>query len=215
MLRWAREAGIEVPDHELVRISDIEGLPGELGFREPHALAIRRYDRTAGSRIHQEDFAQVLGLYPWEKYDRFNYETIANVLRAVAGPEASFEYARRLVFVVLSGNGDAHHKNWSLLYLDGCRAELAPAYDLVFTGAYIENDPLALNFRKSKSFTDITLESFRHLARRAKLDEQRTLEVVTEAAQRIREAWKRVEPEAPISEEVKAKLRRHLDSIRL
>lgn len=215
MLWWAREAGIEIPDHELVRISEIEGLPGELAFRESHALAIRRYDRRDGVRIHQEDFAQVLGLYPWEKYDRFNYETIGNVLRAVAGPEAFFEYARRLAFVVLSGNGDAHHKNWSLLYPDGRRAELAPAYDLVFTRAYLESDQLALNLRKSKSFSDVTLESFRHLARRAELDEQRTVEVVTEAAERIREAWTRMEPEAPIAKEVKARLRRHLDSVRL
>ncbi len=215
MLQWARESGLEVPDCELVQISEIDGLPPDLGFRETSALAIRRYDRSEGRRIHQEDFAQVLGLYPWDKYDRFNYETIGNVVRAVAGPEALVEYARRLAFVVLSGNGDAHHKNWSLLYPDGCRAALTPAYDLVFTQAYIERDQLALNLRKSKSFSDVTLESFRHLARRAAVDEQGVADAVAEASQQIRETLKKIAPDSPLSDEVKDRLSRHLASIRL
>ncbi|HSG40672.1 MAG TPA: type II toxin-antitoxin system HipA family toxin [Thermoanaerobaculia bacterium] len=215
MLQWARESGIEVPDFELVQIPEIGGLPPDLGFRETTALAVRRYDRQPGGRVHQEDFAQVLGLYPWEKYDRFNHETIGNVVRAVAGPEAFLEYARRLAFVILSGNGDAHHKNWSLLYPDGRRAVLAPAYDLVFTRAYIQNDQLALNLKKSKSFSDVTLESFRHLARRAEVDEQTAADAVAEASQRIREAWARVAADSPLSEETRKKLDRHLSSVRL
>lgn len=84
MLQWARRAGIEVPDHRMVRITEIDGLPGEMAFAESEALAIRRFDREAGRRIHQEDFAQVLSLYPHEKYERFNFETIGNI---VAGDE--------------------------------------------------------------------------------------------------------------------------------
>lgn len=215
MLRWARLADIEVPDHELVPISEIGGLPQGLRFTERDALAIRRFDRAASGRIHQEDFAQVLELFPSQKYEKYNYETIANVIHAVAGPEALLEYARRLAFVVLSGNGDAHHKNWSLLYLDGRRASLAPAYDLVFTRAYLEEDNLALNLRRSKSFRDVTLESFRHLAQKTGFDESRLTEAVAEVVQRIRQAWKMYEPEMPMGKGDKARLRRHLDSIRL
>jgi len=203
------------PDHELVPISEIGGLPRGLRFAEREALAILRFDRSAGGRVHQEDFAQVLELFPAQKYEKYNYETIANVIHAAAGPEALLEYARRLAFVVLSGNGDAHHKNWSLLYLDGRRASLAPAYDLVFTRAYLEEDNLALNLRRSKSFRDVTLESFRHLAQKTGFDESRLTEAVAEVVQRIRQAWAMYEPEMPMAKDDKARLRRHLDSIRL
>jgi serine/threonine-protein kinase HipA len=215
MLQWARRVGIEVPDLELVPVAEIAGLPGDIGFAEAEALAIRRYDRSAAGRIHQEDFAQVLGLYPHAKYDEHNYETIGNVIHAVAGPEALVEYARRLAFVVLSGNGDAHHKNWSLLYPDGRRATLAPAYDFVFTRAYIDDDGLALKFRGSRRFEDVSLESFRRLARRCGFDEDLLAEAVSETAQRIREAWSELEPEMPMAPEAKAKLRRHLNAMRL
>jgi serine/threonine-protein kinase HipA len=215
VLRWARSAGIEVPDHELVPIRSVEGLPPETPFAEETALAVRRYDRSPGGRIHQEDFAQVLGLYPAEKYDRFNYETIGNIVHAVAGPEAFVEYARRLAFVVLSGNGDAHHKNWSLLYPDGRRATLAPAYDLVFTRAYIEDDALALKLRGSRRFEDVTLESFRRLARKSGFDEDLLAEAVEETAQRARETWTELAPEMPMHPDARAKLGRHLDAVHL
>jgi len=51
------------------------------------------------------------------------------------------------------GNGDAHLKNFGLLYRDplGADARLAPAYDIVNTTAYIEEDTLALQLAGSKS----------------------------------------------------------------
>jgi serine/threonine-protein kinase HipA len=215
MLQWARRAGIEVPDHELVPWAGIEGLPAEISFLETEALAIRRYDRTPAGRIHQEDFAQVLGLYPHAKYDEYNCETIGNIVHAVAGPEALIELARRLAFVVLSGNGDAHHKNWSLLYLDGRRASLTPAYDLVFTKAYLENDVLALKLGGHRRFEEITLESFRRLARKCGFDEGLLVTAVAEAVQRIRDAWVEVEPAVPMKPEAKKRLQRHLRTVRL
>jgi serine/threonine-protein kinase HipA len=214
MLRWARRAGFAVPDHDLVPIADLHGLPDGLSFPEAAALAVRRYDRADTSRIHQEDFAQVLGLFPGAKYDRYNYETIGNYVRAVAGPAAFVEFAKRLAFVVLSGNGDAHHKNWSLLYPDRVHATLAPAYDLVFTRAYDPKDDLALNFGGSKSFFDVTVETFRRLARKSGYDEQRLADAVGEAAAAIREAWKEVGSDLPIDPEAKARLSQHLGSMR-
>ena len=55
--------------------------------------------------------------------------------------------ARRLVFNVLMGNGDAHIKNWSLIYDNPLRPRLAPAYDLVSNVAYTTHDTsIALNW---------------------------------------------------------------------
>jgi serine/threonine-protein kinase HipA len=216
MLLWARRAGIEVPDFELVEAADVEGLPTEFSPSEPWVLAIRRYDRgPAEERIHQEDFAQVLGIYPHEKYDKHNYETIARIALAVAGPEALPELVRRLVFMVLSGNGDAHHKNWSLLYPDGRRACLAPAYDLVFTRAYIENDRLALNFAGAKDFSLVSREAFRRFARKAHLDEDEVTALAEQSADAIRTAWKEIAGDARLSAEARDRLERHLDAVPL
>jgi serine/threonine-protein kinase HipA len=51
------------------------------------------------------------------------------------------------------GNGDAHLKNFGLLYSDPTQrdARLAPAYDIVNTTAYIPEDVLALDLAGSKS----------------------------------------------------------------
>jgi serine/threonine-protein kinase HipA len=215
MLQWAEASGIEVPEHKLIPISQIDGLPQDMALAEKEALAVRRFDRTPTGRIHQEDFAQVLGLYPERKYKAYNYETIGNIVHAVAGPEALVEYARRLTFVVLSGNGDAHHKNWSLRYQDGRRASLSPAYDLVFTKAYIGEDELALKLDGSRQFADVTFAAFRRLARRCGFDEDLLITRVSETASHIRTVWTELEAEMPLTTEVKSKLRQHLESVHL
>ena len=118
---WAQASGIEIPEISLISVKDISGLPHEIGnFREEKALAVRRFDRpSAEKRIHMEDFAQILGLYPEQKYDKCNYETLANLVLSLAGENDFDEFIRRLVFIIASGNGDAHIKNWSLIYRDG------------------------------------------------------------------------------------------------
>ena len=51
------------------------------------------------------------------------------------------------------GNGDAHLKNFGLLYSDPTQrdARLSPAYDIVNTTAYIPEDVLALDLAGNKS----------------------------------------------------------------
>ena len=51
------------------------------------------------------------------------------------------------------GNGDAHLKNFGLLYSEPTQrdARLAPAYDIVNTTAYIPEDVLALDLAGNKS----------------------------------------------------------------
>ena len=51
------------------------------------------------------------------------------------------------------GNGDAHLKNFGLLYSDPTQgdARQAPAYDIVNTTAYIPEDVLALDLAGNKS----------------------------------------------------------------
>lgn len=188
---WARESGIEVPETRLVALADITGLPRlPEGRREDMAFAVRRFDRPGdGQRVHIEDFAQVFGLYPEQKYEHRNYETIANFVLAVAGEPDFAELIRRYVFMVASGNGDAHLKNWSLSYPGGMRARLSPAYDLVSTIQYLPDDRLALNFARSKAWADVSLDGFRRMARKLDIDESRLIEMVQAAVERVRAAW--------------------------
>lgn len=216
MLIWARESGLQVPEFDLIQISSIAGLPRGIElFEEREALLVRRFDRLGQRRIHIEDFAQVLRLYPDQKYGKHNYETIGRIVRAVAGDEAFLEYARRLAFMVLSGNGDAHHKNWSLIYPDGRSASLSPAYDLVFTRDYLPEDSLALNFDGSKDFNRIGTDSFKRLACRCEFDEASLADEVGTMVERSRAAWTRLESDLPMRRESKQKLRRHLSALQL
>jgi serine/threonine-protein kinase HipA len=196
-----------------VQVADIQGLPDELRFDEPLALAIRRFDRDEhGSRIHQEDFAQVLNMRPRDKYRGHNYATIANIVRVVCGEPDYEELIRRLVFVVLSGNADAHLKNWSLVYPDGRRARLSPAYDLVSTLAYGPglDQRLALRLSGEKEFSSITRAHFETLAGRINASPERTGALVTDTASRAREAWARLRDTLPIAPAAREALEKHL-----
>jgi serine/threonine-protein kinase HipA len=114
-------------------------------------LLVRRYDRRLeGARvmtIHQEDFAQALGVPPAEKYERDDdgrvigpglADCVEHVLKQARAPIIDIrDFARRVMLNHLLGNADAHAKNFSLLYDEPGRApRLAPAYDLVSTAIY-------------------------------------------------------------------------------
>ncbi|MBF0305726.1 MAG: type II toxin-antitoxin system HipA family toxin, partial [Alphaproteobacteria bacterium] len=191
-MRWAESSGIAIPEIDLVRIADITGLPSSHGdFAEPIALAIRRFDRpTPDTRVHMEDFAQILDLYPEEKYKRFNYESQAKLIIALGVAGDLAEFVRRLVFMVICGNGDAHHKNWSLIYPDGLSARLSPAYDLVSTILYQPNDKLALNLGGSKRWEDVTDETFGRMARKIGVADAVMASWVDLARTTILDAWR-------------------------
>ncbi|NVJ05688.1 type II toxin-antitoxin system HipA family toxin [Myxococcus sp. AM001] len=210
MMTWARAAGLTVPEVTLLSVADIQGLPEGITLREDVAYAVRRFDRPEpGRRVHMEDLTQVLGLYADEKYKKYNYETVANVIYKVAGLDALHEFLRRLVFIAVIGNGDAHHKNWSLLYPDGTRATLSPAYDLVSTLQYMPADTLALNFAKSKRFEDISLGSFERLARKLALPVTDVLPMVKSAVEASLDTWSSLHAQLPLPEESRRRIEAH------
>jgi serine/threonine-protein kinase HipA len=102
--------------------------------------------------------------------------------------------ARRMVFNVLMGNGDAHIKNWSLIYRDPTRPRLAPAYDLVPTVAYMSRETsLALNMAGVKGFADITLDRFADFLARVGIADQvldSAMEAVRLAGQQVLQGWR-------------------------
>jgi serine/threonine-protein kinase HipA len=191
MLALARAIGIAVPRTRLADLAEIKGLPEDTAYMDGKALAVERFDRgPGGQRIHMEDFAQVFGLFPADKYGRRSYGNIAAVLWAETGEAGTYDFVRRLVFSVLIGNGDMHLKNWSLLYPDGRTPVLSPAYDYVATLPYMPDDQLALNFGRDRSMREIRAEQLRRFADTAGLPVSPLSRLVTETVERTVEAWR-------------------------
>jgi len=217
MLALARAIGIRVPAHRLVRLEEIQGLPRDvanLSERRPGgALAVQRFDRgPGGQRIHMEDFAQVFGMFPEQKYDRRSYANIAAVLWAEAGPDDTYEFVRRLAFSVLIGNGDMHLKNWSLCYPDARTPELSPAYDFVSTVPYLVDDKLALTFGGSRSLQGIAKEQVRRLADTARLPVSPVWEVVRETVDQVVEAWHHLDARDVLPADLRRRIDRQIEA---
>lgn len=140
----ARKANIPVPDFYLSKNREL--------------FVMKRFDRTPeGVPLGFEDMAALGGLAAREKYER-SYSFIARLIASFASPEHVAKSLHSLFDIValscLVGNGDAHLKNFGLLYTDPTShdCKLAPAYDIVNTTAYIPEDHLALELRGQRSF---------------------------------------------------------------
>ncbi|MFF1507342.1 type II toxin-antitoxin system HipA family toxin [Streptomyces sp. NPDC058326] len=169
MMSLAKSVGIDVPDVRLLHRDQLEGLPDRMWPNaEEWAYAVRRFDRATDgsrSRIHIEDFAQVRDKYPQDKY-LSTFETVAAISYRGQDVDALREAARRIAFSVAVGNGDAHLKNWSLIYRDGRTPALSPVYDLVSTVPYTPRDELedlGMKFGGSKDFARVKLSAFERL----------------------------------------------------
>ena len=191
MMTLAGRVGIDVPQTRLVPVDSIENLPRGMGLRRGHALAVRRFDRLDdGTRVHVEDFAQVLGAPPEQKYVEAGYRDIVEVIGREVGDDAVAEFIRRLVFCVLIGNGDAHLKNWALIYPDRCAPALAPAYDLVSTLPYLDDDRMALRWvDEVHRFGDLSEELLARLAAKARLPRRPVVMAARETVERFMEVW--------------------------
>ena len=214
MLTLARLVGMDVPALELVDVDAIENLPRGIGTLEGPALAIRRFDRRAdGAAVHMEDFAQVFGVYPGDKYKRASARSIAAVLGAECGEDDIAEFIRRLTFNTLIGNADMHLKNWSLTYPDRRHAALAPAYDFVSTVAYVPDDEAALNFSRTKRFDQFSEDELLHLAAKARLPQRLVLDTARETVDLFRQQWRTEKANLPLAASVVDAVEAHLRTI--
>ncbi len=102
-------AGVYIPDIKLIELGKLDNLPQINLPEEKLAFAIKRFDREGNTRIHMEDFAQVLVQYPHEKYNSANYEQIGKVVYDFSGDGLADaqQFAIRLLVNILLANGDA------------------------------------------------------------------------------------------------------------
>ncbi len=204
--------GIDIPEIKLVELDKLDNLPSINLPDEKWAYAIKRFDRHGDERIHMEDFAQILVKYPHDKYNAGNYEQIGKIIYRFSGDGLSDaqQYARRLLANILLANGDAHLKNWSLLYQDQTTPRLAPAYDILTTRAYIQNEAqYALKLGKTKHWYSVSFENFERWAAKSDIPWRAIQPHLHEVMQRARELWPNALKELPMDEEHKATLREH------
>ena len=173
MMTLAGMCGIEVPEHHLVHRDEIDASLGHLWkSSEDVAYVVRRFDRDgSGGRIHIEDFAQVRGIPSGdsEKYQG-SFETVGALCYRDYDLEALRQWARRIAFNLAIGNGDAHLKNWSLIYPDGRRPTLSPAYDLVSTAIHMRDENLGLKFNGTREFGRVRSGGFARLEKKLGAD---------------------------------------------
>ncbi len=101
-----------------------------------HAVAIKRFDRSGGLRLHSLSAGVALRAAG----ERFGYPELAQLLRRRGVTEGDAyvaqmrELFRRMVFNILIDNTDDHEKNHALLMTDAQQYELSPAFDVLPSG---------------------------------------------------------------------------------
>ena len=209
-LALAAAIGMDVPERELVDQSDFDSIPEEFKtLSEGKVLLVKRFDRGAdGHRTHIEDFAQVFGVYPARKYEGAAYHDIAAALNTAVSLAAALEFVRRLALAALTGNGDMHLKNWSLIYPgNGNSPALAPVYDVLSTVPYLPADTMALSLGGERSFKGLTVARWKGFANRARLPEPPVLKAVVETVALVGEHW----PNLPECDVIPSKVLSRID----
>ena len=216
MMTLAGRVGINVPAIKLIDVDQIENLPGGVSRWGKQAFAIERFDRLSdGSRVHMEDFAQIFGVYPADKYINASMRNIAEVIAIEGSNDDIAELIRRLTFNTLIGNADMHLKNWSMIYLDQRTPSIAPAYDFVSTIAYLPDEKAALKFSRKKRFSEYTIDELAHLAAKARLPEKLVLETARATAELFHQVWTAEKKHLPMEEGVVRAIEAHLKTISL
>ena len=211
-MKLAESAGVHIPEVDLISLDTLDNLPAIQLPNETHAYAISRFDRSALERIHTEDFAQVFEFFAHDKYKKANYEQVANALyRYGAGGLADIQQmARRLLANILLANGDAHLKNWTLIYPDAVNPGLAPAYDIVSTLPYVPNETgIALNLGKQKKWHSMNLETFQTWSNRLDVPWPAIKVHLLDALAAARDLWPGMLQDLPMHELHKEVLRSH------
>jgi serine/threonine-protein kinase HipA len=161
---------------------------------------VQRYDRITNPdgtviRIHQEDMAQALGVWPHKKYAADggpSAVTIAHLLGRRATQEDVDRFTDAVIGQYLAGAPDAHAKNYSVI-LAGDRAALAPVYDVASVLPY-NPDPnsglarVAMPIAGHSRFGDVDLHDVEKFATAAGTDPDRLVERTRQMAAALPDA---------------------------
>ncbi|MDO5139608.1 MAG: type II toxin-antitoxin system HipA family toxin [Oscillospiraceae bacterium] len=197
----AKALGLEVPESFIVNTG---------GRKDQDILFVtRRYDRVFPEqpelidglprplRLHQEDFAQALGIRAREKYEQPGQDYLRRIFEMLRGFSSDpindqLKLWDMMVFDYLIGNTDNHIKNLSILYSPNLKSiRLAPAYDIVSTCVYRESiRQMAISIGGIFDIDRITRKQFETAAEDAGLGKRMAMERFDLMADRFENALK-------------------------
>ena len=200
-LLTAQTLGLNVPESFIINTG--EGKDGDVLF------ATRRYDRMILTnpevidelpvplRLHQEDFAQALGIDAKEKYETNSQGYLRRIFELLRNYSADLIQDQirlwdTLSFDFLIGNTDNHIKNLSLLYAPDLRTiRLAPVYDILSTCIYPESSrQMAIGIGGSFDIDHIGRAQFATAAEEAGFGKHMAMERLEKQANAFEEALK-------------------------
>jgi len=176
-------------------------------------LVVTRFDRAVADgdvrTFAVEDGCQVLGLHPEAKYRRPAEEVLGRLAAVCAAPRpAALTLLRQVTYAYVTGNGDAHAKNFSVLGDAEGRLHPAPAYDLPSSQPYGDHT-LAMRVGGAND-GNLTGARFVALGVAIGLTDRAARRAVTETARGV-EQWIEHLEELPYDAGVVRKLRRVVD----
>lgn len=160
-----------------MEVSRRMGLPTATTVLSPDQehLYVKRFDVNAGGAPLQfEDACSLLGLPARDKYAS-SIERVVHIIRGTVAPEAAARSCSNLFgqYVLVSAirNGDAHLKNFGVVYSPGSSPWPSPTYDMLTMGAYAPRandgdalDGMALTLRGTRRWPrQADLDSLAHL----------------------------------------------------
>ncbi|MBW7834209.1 MAG: type II toxin-antitoxin system HipA family toxin [Simplicispira suum] len=169
------------------------------GAQQRHYLLVERFDRQAHvtertnlptKRLHQEDFCQALGIVSEHKYQNEGGPGLAQafaLVRSATRPSAlhTLKLLDFVVFNALTGNHDAHGKNFSLLYTPA-GAVLTPLYDALCTAVYPTlTEKMAMKIGSKYKFAEVMARHWEQFALDAGLSPAQVKKRILAIAKRL------------------------------
>ena len=179
------------------------------------ALLVKRFDRTKdGKRFHFEEFNQLLGNRSEDKYEAC-YEHMADFITQNGDICLRAEcdtLFRRVMACILTGNTDAHLKNFAMAHTEsGLR--LTPSYDLLATACYPQYQTLALGIEGAENMRigSIGPKNIARLGNLFGLPDRAVILAVSDFASRLDKAHSAVDASKNIGRDIKDKLHQQME----
>ena len=197
----AQKLGIEIPESFI-----LQAQAGKVND-EDVLFATRRFDRDSDKdsriidglktpyRLHQEDFAQALGIKSSDKYEKAGQGYLKRMFDLLqkhsSNPiEDSLKLWKRAVYNCIIGNTDNHIKNSSLIYSkDLSSIRLAPFYDVVCTKVYESStDEMSVSINGRQNVNQVTRDDLEQEAKNCGLGSKAAMKIYDEVLNGIQKA---------------------------